>query len=159
MTEIVPVAVNPAKSRLPPPLPCFAGIVVGALLQWFAPWPIARQSIALTIGFVLLAGAVVLLAALHREFRRHDTPPDPVLETTAIIDTGPFRYSRNPVYVAFALLEVALGFLFNNAWIVLLTVPAVWAMHRFVVLREEAYLDAKFGDTYRQYRARVRRWI
>lgn len=147
------------KSRMPPPLPCLAGLLLGLLLGWLWPWRIAPQPWALGLGIAALAAVAALGAAMGRAFRRHGTSPDPAHETTALIDSGPFRWSRNPAYLSAALLQSALGCFFNNAWIIVLTVPALVAIHYLVVVREEAYLDAKFGQVYRDYKARVRPWL
>lgn len=149
----------PQKSRMPPLLPCLLGVVAGAGIGLVQPWPIARYAYALSAGLLLIALAAALMTSLTYAFRRSGSPPDPRLETTAIIDSGPFRYSRNPVYVAFALLQIALGFVMNNAWIIFLAIPAVLAMQQIVIVREEAYLEARFGDEYLCYKRRVRRWL
>lgn len=147
------------KSRMPPPLPNLVGAIVGLLLGWLLPWPLGNYGKVLPVGVGLVAVVAVLSIAMARAFKRHGTPPDPAEETTAIIDTGPFKYSRNPAYVTVALLQVALGFLFNNAWMVLLTLPASLVVHYAVVMREEAYLERKFGSEYLRYKSRVRRWL
>lgn len=149
----------PSKSRMPPPLPNLIGVILGLLIGWPAPWPIGTYVYVLPVGLVLLALVVWASINMAREFKRHGTPADPARETTAIIDTGPFKYSRNPAYLSAALLQVTLGFLFNNVWIVLLTLPATVAVHYLVVLREEAYLEHKFGAEYLRYKSRVRRWL
>jgi protein-S-isoprenylcysteine O-methyltransferase Ste14 len=152
-------AVQTAKSRLPPPLPNLAGVLLGVALGWLHALPIGSHEVALCIGLGLIAAAVWLGAVINRAFRLHGTPADPAEETTAIVDTGPFRFSRNPVYLVFALLQVGFGLMLNNLWIVLLTPPASLVVHYVVVLREEAYLEEKFGRAYLVYKARVRRWL
>jgi protein-S-isoprenylcysteine O-methyltransferase Ste14 len=79
--------------------------------------------------------------------------------TAALVTEGPFRYSRNPIYVALTLLYLGVALLINALWILLLVVPAVLVLRYGVIAREEAYLAWKFGDTYRQYTAQVRRWL
>jgi protein-S-isoprenylcysteine O-methyltransferase Ste14 len=79
--------------------------------------------------------------------------------TTALVTEGPFRYSRNPIYVALTLLYVGVALLINALWILLLVVPAVLVLRYGVIAREEAYLTRKFGDAYRQYTTQVRRWL
>ncbi|MET0497714.1 MAG: isoprenylcysteine carboxylmethyltransferase family protein [Steroidobacteraceae bacterium] len=147
------------KSRMPPPLPCLIGVIFGALCGWISPWPIGRYVYVLPFGIVLVIAVVASSIAVARAFKRHGTSPDPAHETTAIIDTGPFRFSRNPVYVTMALLQAAVGCLLNNEWILLLTLPALLVIHYVVVLREEAYLERRFGQVYLAYKARVRRWL
>jgi protein-S-isoprenylcysteine O-methyltransferase Ste14 len=83
-------------------------------------------------------------------------PSEPVL---ALVRRGPFRFTRNPLYLALCLVQLAIGF-FLNDWITLLfVVPLVLIFHYGVVLREERYLTGKFGEPYRQYKDEVRRWI
>jgi protein-S-isoprenylcysteine O-methyltransferase Ste14 len=79
--------------------------------------------------------------------------------TTALVTKGPFRYSRNPIYVALTLLYLGVALLINALWILLLVVPAVLVLRYGVIAREEAYLTRKFDDVYRQYTAQVRHWL
>jgi protein-S-isoprenylcysteine O-methyltransferase Ste14 len=75
------------------------------------------------------------------------------------VATGPFRFSRNPLYVALTLIYVGLALLTNALWVLVLIVPVLLLMHYGVVRREERYLEAKFGDAYRAYRSSVRRYL
>ena len=84
---------------------------------------------------------------------------DPSLPTTAIVQSSPFGYSRNPLYCALTLLYLGLTLAFNTWWGIVVLVPLLIVMHRGVVLREERYLEQKFGETYRQYRSKVRRYL
>jgi protein-S-isoprenylcysteine O-methyltransferase Ste14 len=90
---------------------------------------------------------------------RAHTPVDPLKPTTALVTEGPFRYSRNPIYLALTLLYLGVVLLINALGILLLVVPAVLVLRYGVIAREEAYLTRKFGDAYRQYTAQVRRWL
>ena len=83
----------------------------------------------------------------------------PSLPATAIVTTGPFRFSRNPLYCSLTLLYLGLTAIFNTWWGLIVLVPLLLVMHFGVVLREERYLERKFGDTYRQYRMSVRRYL
>lgn len=152
-------ATEAMKSRMPPPLPCVAGLIVGLVLGWIWPWHIASVPFALGLGVAALVLVAVLGATTNQAFCRHGTSPDPVNESTALVDSGPFRWSRNPAYLCVGLLQVAMGCFFNNVWMVVLTLPALVAIHYLVVVREEAYLEAKFGQAYRDYKARVRPWL
>ena len=142
-----------------PPLPCLVGVVLGWACDRFWPWPLGPYGTVLPIGIALSVVIVVLVVWLMRAFGRHATSPDPKEETTAIADTGPFRFSRNPAYVSAALLQATLGVFLNTVWIVLLVLPAMVVVHHVVVLREEAYLEALFGAEYLYYKSRVRRWL
>ncbi len=84
---------------------------------------------------------------------------EPWKPTTTIIRTGPYGWSRNPIYVAMTVASAGIAILANSLWMLALLVPTVAVVHYGVVLREERYLEARFGDAYREYRASVRRWI
>lgn len=142
-----------------PPMPLFVGLLLGLACHWVWPWPIGPYAVVLPCAILLLGLVVVTVWSLLRAFRRHGTSSDPNDEVTAIVDTGPFRYSRNPSYIGAAMLQVALGLLFNAAWILLTTIPAMVVIHYVVVLKEEAYLEHKLGAAYLDYKSRVRRWI
>jgi protein-S-isoprenylcysteine O-methyltransferase Ste14 len=100
-----------------------------------------------------------LALATFRVLSRAHTPVDPLKPTTALVTEGPFRYSRNPIYVALTLLYVGVALLVNVWWILLLVVPVLLVIRYGVIAREEAYLTRKFGEAYRQYTAQVRRWL
>lgn len=87
------------------------------------------------------------------------TNVNPALPTTAIVTAGPFRLSRNPLYLALTLLYFGLTLAFNTWWGIVVLVPLLIIMHRGVVLREERYLEQKFGENYRQYRSKIRRYF
>ncbi len=89
----------------------------------------------------------------------HGTNVNPTLPTTSIVTTGPYRFTRNPLYLGLTMIYLGLTLAINTWWSLLLLVPVLFVMHFDVVLREERYLERKFGDTYRQYRAHVRRYL
>jgi protein-S-isoprenylcysteine O-methyltransferase Ste14 len=105
--------------------------------------------------FVSLPLAITTLRVLSRAH----TPVDPLKPTTALVTEGPFRYSRNPLYVALTLLYLGVAFLVNVLWILLLVVPALVVLRYGVIAREEAYLARKFGTAYHYYTTQVRRWL
>jgi protein-S-isoprenylcysteine O-methyltransferase Ste14 len=81
------------------------------------------------------------------------------LPTTTIVDTGPYRFTRNPIYLGMVLGLIGLAIALNSLWLLLTLVPFAVVIRYGVIAREEAYLERKFGDVYRRYRARVRRWL
>jgi protein-S-isoprenylcysteine O-methyltransferase Ste14 len=109
-------------------------------------------------GVLMLAALVVGVAALW-EMRRAGTAVNPGKPATSLVGTGPFAYSRNPLYGALFLLSLGLSLSANALWCVLLLVPAMVVLRRGVIAREEAYLQRRFGDDYRRYCATVRRWL
>ena len=94
-----------------------------------------------------------------RALAQAHTAVDPRHPTTTLVTTGPFRYSRNPIYLALTLLYLGVALLVNALWIVLLVVPSVLVIRYGVIAREEAYLTRMFGEAYRQYMRQVRRWL
>jgi len=147
------------KSRMPPPLPCLIAVLAGIAIDAWLPWSIGPRPLTILAGTAAFLAMVWLAAATGRAFREHATPVDPGRETMAIVETGPFRFSRNPAYLAACLLQAAIGCFLDNAWVLVFIIPAVVAIQELVVRREEAYLEAKFGDAYLRYKARVRRWL
>ena len=147
------------RSRVPPPLPNVLGFILGLICNWLWPWPIARYVYVLPVGVLLVGVAVVLSVTMARTFKQHGTSGNPYKETTAIVNTGPFRVSRNPIYITIQICHAAVGLLFNSIWILLMALPALIVVHYVVVLGEEAYLERKCSDAYLDYKSRVRRWI
>jgi len=89
----------------------------------------------------------------------HYTSIDHVKPTTELISSGPFRFSRNPVYVSMSLLVIGIGITIDSIWVVRMVLPAITLIHYLIILKEEIYLERKLGDEYRSYKSKVRRWI
>src|SRR4029450_10780479 len=142
-----------------PPLVYGAACVMGLLLHLVLPLHLLSTTLARGIGVVCVLVSLPLAIAPFRALSRAHTPVDPMKPTTALVTAGPFRYSRNPIYVALTLLYLGVAFLVNTLWILLLVVPVLVVIRYGVIAREEAYLARKFGDAYRQYTAQVRRWL
>lgn len=148
--------------RFPPPFLYLIAIVLGALIHRFVhPWPMPgidgwpRTAIGLAVvfaGFAMAAAAIV-------QFHRSGQQPEPWKPTPSIVEAGIYRYTRNPMYLALAIFQIGVGVGLGNLWIVASTALSLVAVYFVAVRPEEAYLDRKFGDTYRRYTARVRRWI
>jgi protein-S-isoprenylcysteine O-methyltransferase Ste14 len=112
------------------------------------------------LGGALVAGAFGLIGLpAVLTMRRTGQSENPYKPTTQIVESGPFRFTRNPMYLQMVLICLGAALLLANAWIVLLT-PLCWAaLDRLVVRPEETYLERKFGEPYRAYKRRVRRWL
>ena len=134
-----------------PPLLYGSAFVIGLLLHLVFPLHILPITLARGIGVVCVLVSFPLALMTFRALSRAHTPVDPLKPTTALVTEGPFRYSRNPIYVALTLLYVGVALLINALWILLLVVPALVVLRYGVIAREEAYLTRKFGDAYRQY--------
>ena len=142
-----------------PPLVYGAAFIMGLLLHLVFPLHILPTTLARGIGVVCVLVSLPLAIATLRVLSRAHTPVDPMKPTTALVTEGPFRCSRNPIYVALTLLYVGVALLINALWILLLVVPVLGVIRYGVIAREEAYLARKFGDAYRQYTTQVRRWL
>jgi protein-S-isoprenylcysteine O-methyltransferase Ste14 len=142
-----------------PPLIYGAAFIVGLLLHLACPVYILPPTLARGIGVMCVLVSLPLALTTFRVLSRAHTPVDPRRPTTALVTEGPFRYSRNPIYVALTLLYLGVAFLVNALWILLLAMPALVVLHYGVIAREEAYLARKFGTAYHQYTAQVRRWL
>ncbi|MFA4893853.1 isoprenylcysteine carboxylmethyltransferase family protein [Brevundimonas sp.] len=114
-----------------------------------------RRGLALT----LIVGGLLFDGMAAGLFRRRGTAVEPWKPTTALIIEGPYRFSRNPIYVGFAVTYVGLAIAMNSWIALILLVPCLFVVDRFVIQREERYLAAKFGPTYEAYRQKVRRWL
>ena len=149
---------NPGVVARPPLL--YAGALVIALaLHWLRPLPILDHAIALGAGLALIVLGVGIAIPGRGALKAAATNIDPMRPTTAIVTSGPYRFSRNPLYVALTLLFVGITLAVNTWWGIVILVPLVIVMHYGVVRREERYLEKKFGEAYRQYRSRVRRYL
>lgn len=143
----------------PPPLLYGGGILVVLLLRRLRPMPIFDHAAALWPGLLLVALGAGLAIRGRRELLAAGTNVNPTRPATAIVRSGPYRFSRNPLYVALTLIYSGLILAFNTWWGLVVLVPILILMHRGVVLKEERYLERKFGATYRQYRSVVRRYL
>ena len=142
-----------------PPLIWLVNAVTSVLVHLFIRLPIMSYRICLVCGIVFIILAPALALSALRTMKAAGTNVHPSEPALTIVRDGPFRFTRNPMYLALCLLQVALGF-FLNDWITLLFVlPLAMILHYGVVLREERYLTAKFGEPYLQYKRDVRRWI
>jgi protein-S-isoprenylcysteine O-methyltransferase Ste14 len=110
-------------------------------------------------GVVLLVASGILARSGEAAMKRAGTNIRPDQPSLALVSDGPFRFSRNPLYVAVTGLYLGITLLVNALWPLVLLVPALVVLQRGVIAREERYLEAKFGEPYRAYRSRVRRWI
>ena len=146
--------------RFPPPL-LYALVVVGGWML-HRPWPlpIANATGVLTVvAWLLVACWVGLAASSVGLFRRKQTSMIPFRPASTLVSTGPYKFTRNPMYVSLALLTLAFAFFLNTWWIVVLLVPALLIVQRFVIVPEEKYLRRRFGADYEAYTHRVRRWL
>ena len=142
-----------------PPL-IFGGTLALGLIAHFLspirPFPVMPSRL---VGAVLLAGSAALAKWGESTMRRAGTNVRPDQPTTTIVVDGPFRHTRNPLYLATTGQYVGISLLVDALWPLVLLAPLLAIIEWGVIRREERYLEAKFGDTYRAYRSRVRRWL
>src|SRR6266516_2258219 len=142
-----------------PPLIFLGCAAVGSLLHFIFPMRVMRYSVSLSLGVGLAVASVSLGAWAVRAMAAAGTNIRPDRPALTIVRTGPYRFTRNPMYLSLCLLQLALGFVLDG-WIALLfTIPLVLILHFGVIRREESYLEAKFGEQYLAFKRKVRRWI
>jgi protein-S-isoprenylcysteine O-methyltransferase Ste14 len=153
----VPDAANLGVAR--PPLIYLGSIALGVILHLARPVLLLPRGVSPRFGaaVVLLASGLFLFAV--RSFRKAGTPVPGNRPTTTIVSTGPYRFSRNPIYLAFSLLQLGIALWVNSLWLVLTLLAAVAVMSFVVIPREERYLEARFPSEYSSYKASVRRWL
>lgn len=142
-----------------PPLVYLGAIGLGLLVHSFWPVQLLPGSFSVPIGatVVLVAGALFISAV--RTFRKAGTPIPGNRPTTTIVRAGPYGFSRNPIYLAFTLLQVGLAAWVNSLGVLLTLIPALALMQLVVIPREERYLEARFPSEYPPYKREVRRWL
>ncbi len=155
------------QARTPRPFPVappfiFAGsYAAGVALQWLAAWP-PRWIVpgwAVAIGVAAMIGAFGAGLAMVLNLRRHETTVNPAGEPRFLLLGGPYRLSRNPIYLALTLTYLGATLIFGSLWPLLLLAVPLAILDRRVIPYEEHQLEAAFGDSYRAYRARTRRWL
>jgi protein-S-isoprenylcysteine O-methyltransferase Ste14 len=143
-----------------PPLAWALAVLAGLALEWLAPLPFLPTDLpAGWLGAMVFVLALALFAwAIVTMTRAGSTVPTN-RPTTTIVESGPYRFTRNPIYLGMFLGLIGLAIAFDTLWLLLTLVPFALVIRYGVVAREEAYLERKFGDVYKGYRLRVRRWL
>jgi protein-S-isoprenylcysteine O-methyltransferase Ste14 len=149
--------------RIPPPLLFILPLLTGFVLQYFVPTRIVTgvdpvRTIRL-VGWAEIVIAIALFVWAVSTFKRLQTPIIPVRPARTLVEEGPFKLSRNPIYVAFTVLYLGITFVANALWPLVFLPEAVILVYLFAIKLEEAYLQREFGGAYTEYCSRVRRWI
>jgi protein-S-isoprenylcysteine O-methyltransferase Ste14 len=142
-----------------PPIFFIIFYAIGYVTDLAFPVDLGTPELRYAIGGVLIAISVALAAWAISRFIRSKTHVDVRKPATTLVVGGPYRLSRNPMYLALTLLYAGLAAVFSLPFTLVLLIPCLALLHRGVISREEDYLERKFGDEYRAYRARVRRWL
>jgi protein-S-isoprenylcysteine O-methyltransferase Ste14 len=143
----------------PPPLIYAGALALGLVANKLYPMAFLPRAVSRVLGLPLIFGGLAIGLLGFREMRRAETNVDPYKPATAIVTQGPYRFTRNPLYVRMTLVYSGITALFNAFPAAMLLPLALAAMRGGVIEREERYLERKFGDEYLAYKARVRRWL
>ena len=150
----------PLRLIAPPPVMYIGALLVGVAIHLLTPIAIFPA----TYPHEILGGVLLVLSGAFARWafltmRRLGTSANPTKPSEALVTGGPFRISRNPIYVAMTGLYLGLTLLINSAWLLMLLAPLLMLMQWGVILREERYLAGKFGNEYTAYRSKIRRWL
>ena len=149
-----------AQVMIRPPIAWGLAVIAGLAFNWLVPLPFLPANLPagwLGAMVFVLALALVAWAIVTITWAGSNVPTN--LPTTTIVESGPYRFTRNPIYLGVFLGLIGLAIAFDNLWLVIMLVPFALVIRFGVVAREEAYLERKFSDVYRGYRSRVRRWL
>ena len=162
MSDTPPMADTPDTARviIRPPLAWALAVIAGFALDWLMPLPFLPAAVpARWLGGAVCVVALALFAWAIATITRAGSNVPTNRPTISIVATGPYRFTRNPIYLGMCLGLVGLAIAFNSLWLLGTLVLFALVIRYGVVAREEVYLERKFGDAYRHYRARVRRWL
>ena len=165
MTESAANAAMPHPGvKIPPPFVFAAAFLIGWLIETkVGPLPLinnpkTRNAVELLATIIAING-FALVAWGMLTFHRAKTGIIPIRPATQLVDTGPYRFSRNPMYSGFTMMYAGFAWMMNTGWPLLMLPLALFALHQLVIKREERYLLGKFGEQYEAYRRRVSRWF
>ncbi|MCH8011521.1 MAG: isoprenylcysteine carboxylmethyltransferase family protein [Candidatus Marinimicrobia bacterium] len=143
----------------PPPLIYVTSLLLGLLLNIILPIHIGKETFLFPIGWIFSGMGLFIVIGSFVTFKKAGTDVDPYRPTKTIVMAGPYRFTRNPMYLSLTLLYMGITLLRNTLWPVMFLPLVLGIMHYGVIKREELYLEKKFGETYLDYKSKVRRWI
>ncbi len=142
-----------------PPVFYIISIFIALVIDYFSPLGIGDTMIFKMTAIVIGVVGILVFISAGRMFRADKQNVSVHTKTKNIYQSGIYAYSRNPIYLGALLMVIGCGIYFNKPWILIMQVPLVLFMNKYVIGREEAYLERKFGDEYLDYKKKVRRWI
>lgn len=149
--------------RIPPPLVYLGAFALGVLADRLRPWPLAASFVALDrlcwLGAALLAVGLGLELWSLGHFLHARTSALPFRPASVFVARGPYRFTRNPMYLGMTISLLAVGLLLGRTWIALSAFAGALAIDRYAIPREERYLERRFGASYLEFKGRVRRWL
>ena len=146
-------------TRVPPPLLYVGMLIIGLLLSAVFPTAVLSGWLPTLSGVVLAALGLIMMVWAAITMRRAGESPVPTEPTRTLVANGPFRFSRNPLYLAMTLVYAGIALAFGSLWALALLLVVLVIMDRGVIASEEQYLQGQLGDSYLQYKTRVRRWL
>ena len=153
-------ATDTANVIIRPPLAWGIAVIAGLALNWFLPLPFLPAALpAGWLGALVFALALALFAWAIVTITSAGSNVPTNRPTTTVVESGPYYFTRNPIYLGMFLGLIGLAIAFDNLWLLLILAPFALVIRYGVVAREEDYLERKFGDVYRRYRSHVRRWL
>jgi len=153
------VPVDHADIKLAPPVLLLIHIFGAFLLNWFLPPPFVFPRVLEWIGYALVVIGLGLSFRAANQLMKAHTTLDPHGSVTEIVTSGPYRFSRNPIYLGFVCFLIGFTFIFRTHWGLILSPVLMILLYQLVIQHEETYLEKKFRDVYTSYKSRVRRWM
>jgi protein-S-isoprenylcysteine O-methyltransferase Ste14 len=148
-----------AAVKLPPPITFAVPLIAGLLIGRWCPLVALPAFASRVAGGILVAAGLAFGGWARILFLRRGTTVLPFRPTTVFVAEGPFRVSRNPIYLGFVSIYIGVSLLFRSVWPLVFLPFVVLVIQKTAIVREEAYLERRFGEEYRDYKARVRRWL
>lgn len=152
-------ATDHAGVKFPPPVLYVVGISLGFLLQTLLPLDSWAQIVGIILALPCLGLGFALCAWAIGLFRRARTSLVPIVPSAVLVAEGPYRFTRNPMYLGLALVYAGVALWLQLSWGLLLLPVVLGLVYSLVIIREEQYLERRFGEEYRRYRTQVRRWL
>jgi protein-S-isoprenylcysteine O-methyltransferase Ste14 len=150
---------EPLSVMVKPPQLYFAAIIIGGFIHLLWPLPLGFPLELTVVGLVLMIMSTLLMIWAMREFRQGETAVPHKIGASTLVTTGPYRFTRNPMYLSLTLLQLGIALIMGSAWVLLALIPVLVIMSEGVIAREETYMTHKFGQRYLDYKTAVRRWI
>jgi protein-S-isoprenylcysteine O-methyltransferase Ste14 len=143
----------------PPPFIYLAGLLLGIYGGRLLPGALPSSPVLTLLAYVLLALGLLIALSAFAQFHAKQTNVNPNRPATALVFNGPYRFTRNPMYVGLTCVYLAVTLWTHSLWALILLIAVLLIVRYAVIAREERYLTKKFGDAYLAYTARVRRWL
>ena len=151
---------NGPKVKIKPPVIFFSSAIIGVIIHLFWKFGFSIPShFRILLGLIIISLSGIIQLNSLKIFKLNGRKPTPKFESNNLFITGPYRFTRNPMYVSLVLLQFGLGIILNKLWISTFSFIALTFVHFFAVLQEESYLENKFGESYINYKKTVRRYF